>query len=207
MPRIGVRQQTALLRANVDALAEEVVREQTAAPAGRACLVVLVGLPASGKSHFAALLAERTGAVVVATDALRRRLFIAPSYVREESRTIFALARAVARRLLARGHVAVVDATNLREADRLPLYAVARTERAPLVVVRVVAPEDAIRARLAVRSSRASSRDASDADWDVYQLMLDRYEEPSVPFLTVDTATDLEGGLSRTEEAIRCAAG
>jgi predicted kinase len=205
MSRSAVRQQTALLRANVDDIAESIVHTETREPVGRARLVVLVGLPASGKSHFAALLAERVGGIVVSTDALRRRLFIAPSYIREESRTVFALARAVARRLLARGHVAIVDATNLRESDRAPLYALAHQAETPLIVVRVVASEDAIRERLSLRAARSSPTDASDADLAVYRMMRDRYQEPTVPFLTVDSAADLERGLARVEEAIRSA--
>jgi predicted kinase len=201
--RAGVREQTALLRANVERVAEEMADEERAAPGGRPCLVVLVGLPAAGKSHFARALAARVGGVAVATDALRRRLFIAPSYAQAESHAVFALARAVARRLLARGHVVIVDATNLRERDRRPLYSLARDTA--LVIVRVVAPETLIRERLGTRAARVSAADASEADWAVYLTMRERYEEPSRPYLTVDTSGDLDAEVGRIEEAIRLA--
>ena len=202
MPRAGVREQTAVLRANVDGLADLIAKE-AAGHAERACLVVLVGLPASGKSHLARLLAERVRGVVVASDALRRRLFIAPSYEETESRAVFALVHEVARRLLARGCVVIVDATNLRERDRAPLYALARDASAPLVIVLVVASDGAIRERLAIRAARQSSADASDADLAVYEMMRGRYEEPSRAYLTVDTSGDLAAAIDRVEEAIR----
>ncbi|TMD58548.1 MAG: ATP-binding protein [Chloroflexi bacterium] len=206
MPRLGVTQQTAVLRANVVEVADSLLAEDSLpAPAGVARLVLLMGLPASGKSHFAGLLADRVSGVVVATDALRRRLFIAPSYGRAESATVFAVAHALAQRLLERGHVVIVDATNLRESHRAPLYALAKAASAPAILVRVVAPESAIRERLTLRAARSSPADASDADWAIYQLMVERQEEPSRPYLTVDSGGDLQTELARVEEAIRTA--
>src|SRR5438093_9355931 len=164
MPRTGVAEQTAFVRAHVEEIARSLLAEEALpAPAATRALVVLIGLPASGKSHFGRLLARRIGGVVVSTDELRRRIFIAPSYVPTESRTIFALAHAVARRLLSAGHAVVFDATNLRERDRRPLYRVAREAGACVVAVRVVAPEVVARERLALRAARGRPDDASEA--------------------------------------------
>src|SRR5207244_530853 len=84
------------------------------------------------------------------------------------SATVFAVAHALAQRLLERGHVVIVDATNLRESHRAPLYALAKAASAPAILVRVVAPESAIRERLTLRAARSSPADASDADWAIY---------------------------------------
>ena len=206
MPRNGVREQTAYLRASAASLAEAIAAE-TPAPAamGRPCLVLLIGLPASGKSHVARLLAERVGAITVASDALRRRLFIAASYTPAETTAVFALAHELARRLLLRGHVVILDATSLQERQRAPLYAIARDASAPLVLIRVVASEAAIKDRLGRRGAGASPIDASDADWSIYQMMRERYEEPTRPYLTIDTSGDLDAELARAVEAIRLA--
>jgi predicted kinase len=202
--RLAVGQQTALLRAAVEDIAAELAAAEPAPErAGPPSLVVLVGLPASGKSHLARLVAERLGAAIVSSDALRRRLFVAPSYAATESRTVFALVRALARRLLGHGRVVVVDATNLRERDRAPLYAAAREAGAPVVVVRVVAPEPITRERLGRRASRTSTADASEADWAVYRMMRERYEAPARPYLTVDTSEDSDHAVDSVVEAVR----
>ena len=206
MPKTGVKEQTALLRANIDQIAAAFVADEPAAAATRRpCFVLLMGLPAPGKSHVAGLLAPRIDATVVATDTLRRRLFIAPSYSLDESSAVFALAHELARRLLTAGRVVIFDATNLRERDRAPLYAIARAASVPLLILRVIASEAAIRERLGVRAARVSASDASEADWSVYQMMRDRYEEPSREYVTLDTGTDLELEVARAEEAIRLA--
>ena len=206
MPHLGVTEQTTFVRRNVEEIARAMLEEDTSpAPSGCRVLVVLIGLPGSGKSHLARLLAQRLGAVVVATDQLRRRLFIAPSYVRLETRTVFALAHVLARRLLAERHTVIFDATNLRESDRRPLYALARGTEAGLVLVRAVAAEPTIRERLAGRQSRVSAADASDADVRVYEMMRERFEEPSRPVLVVETGGDLEREIARVSEVVRSA--
>ncbi len=206
MTRLGVTEQTALVRRNAQEIARSMLAEdRLAAPSGCRALLVVMGLPASGKSHASRILAARLGAVVVATDALRRRLFVVPSYARAESRAVFALGHAMARALLAQRHTVIFDATNLRERDRRPLYALARDTAAGLVLVRVTAPEAVIHARLADRLARVSQLDQSEADRRVYEMMRERYEEPSRPWLAIDGAADLEREIERVAEAVRAA--
>lgn len=206
MPKLGVTQQTAVVRRNVEAIARELVGGITGpGPSAPPVLVVLMGAPGSGKSHLARPLAAGLGAVVVATDELRRHLFVAPSYARAESRTVFALAHAVCRLLLAAGRAVVFDATNLREADRRPVRALATNAGVPVILVRVTAPDAVVRERLAGRLARVSPHDLSDADIRVYEAMRERFEEPAVPYLTVDSSGDLALAVERVREAVRSA--
>ncbi len=206
MPRLGVTEQTAVVRRNVQEIARSLLDDDGLPPPSRCrVVVVLMGLPGSGKSHFGRLLAARRGAVVVASDALRRRLFVAPSYARSETRTVFAIAHAMTRMLLAEGRTVIFDATNLRERDRGPLYALAREAEAGLVLVRVTAPEPVIHERLAGRLARVAPEDASDADLRVYEVMRERFEEPSRPYLATDSSADLSAELARVAEAVRAA--
>ncbi|MDP3767359.1 MAG: AAA family ATPase, partial [Dehalococcoidia bacterium] len=64
------------------------VDHQASARTGPA-LVVLVGLPASGKSRVAEALRARTGAAVLESDALRRLLVRRRTYSPIESRRLF----------------------------------------------------------------------------------------------------------------------
>ncbi len=203
MPRRGVAQQTAFIRRNVVDVARQLLREPAPpTPAGRRALVVLIGLPGAGKSHVARLLAERLGAVTVSSDALRRRIFVAPAYDRAETRAVFALAHAMTRLLLEDAHTVILDATHLRERDRGPAYDLARDTSAALVLVHVTAPEHVIRARLADRAAGGSPLDLSEADARVFELMRERYEAPARPVLVLDSAGDLQAGIARVEAEV-----
>ena len=52
----------------------------------RPVMVVVSGLPGSGKSHFSRRLAEQVGLFTLESDVLRTALFPSPSYTRSESR-------------------------------------------------------------------------------------------------------------------------
>src|SRR5438309_7387246 len=112
-----------------------------ATPNGRPALVVVMGLPGVGKSHCARLLCARLGAAHVASDELRSRLFIAASYADEENRAVFAAVTALVDGLLSEGHRVVADATNLLARNRAGAVTVAKRRAAPILFVRVSAPE------------------------------------------------------------------
>ena len=122
-------------------------------PAGRAALVMLMGLPGVGKSHCGRLLAEALGAAHVATDHLRSRLFIAASYAASENAAVFAIAEALVDDLLGDGHVVILDATHLLARYRSPAEQAASRRGASLFHVLVTADDAEARARLGSRAS------------------------------------------------------
>jgi hypothetical protein len=172
-------------------------------PDGRAALVVVMGLPGVGKSHCARLLCERLGAAHVASDELRSRLFVAASYAEEENRAIFAAVEALVDSLLAAGHRVVVDATNLVARNRAGTVAAARRRGAPIVFVRVSAPESEVRARLASRRAARAPDDHSDADQRVYERMRAQpFEPPAEGFLELENGPELARGIDRVVAAV-----
>jgi len=58
-------------------------------PVANPALIFVSGLPGTGKSHFCRRLAERIDLVILESDSLRKRLFPAPSYTKEESTQLF----------------------------------------------------------------------------------------------------------------------
>ncbi|MXZ87572.1 MAG: ATP-binding protein, partial [Dehalococcoidia bacterium] len=81
-------------------------------------LVLLSGLPGTGKTTFAAKLAPRLAALVLESDRVRRELFPRRRYTRKESGQVFAVVREQAEAALGEGRSVIIDATNLREGER-----------------------------------------------------------------------------------------
>jgi len=91
-------------------------------------------------------------------------------------------------RLLAGGASVVIDATNLRETERRPVYALAEEAGARLIVLHFTAPEAVIAERLTQRGAGADRADSSTAGIDVYQRMTERAEPPRREHWRIDTS-------------------
>jgi hypothetical protein len=161
-------------------------------PRSTVALVVVSGLPGSGKSHFCRRLASRHPIARLESDALRKALFDQPTHSPEESRRLFAACHLVLDRLLGAGISALLDATNLREVHRRQLYAIGDRHGAKLVLVSLRAPAAVVEERLAARARRSDPADLSDADTEVYQRMRSLDEPIERPHIVVDTSADIE---------------
>lgn len=169
-------------------------------PSTAPSLVVLTGLPGTGKSYFARALARHASFLVLESDRLRKALVSRPKYTRGENSRLFSACHRLIEEYLAEGRRVVFDATNLRESHRRPLYDLADRLGVPLVVVRFTAPDETIRRRLAARASQVNADDYSDADWRVYRRMLSHEEPISREHLVVDSSEGATWGL---EEIVR----
>ncbi len=161
-------------------------------PRDTRALVVVSGLPGTGKSHFCRRLAARHPIARLESDALRKALFRQPTHSPEESRRLFAACHYVLDRLLGAGISALLDATNLREVHRRQLYAIADRHGAKLVLVSLRAPAAVVEERLAARARRTNPADLSDAGPEVYQRMRTADEPIERPHIVVDTSADIE---------------
>lgn len=172
-------------------------QETTAKPV----LLLLCGLPGTGKSFLARRLAEALPFVIIESDMIRKILFPQPGYTAQESRWVHRTCHALMAKLLKRGVRVIYDATNLIEYHRELVYRIAERAGARLVVVKTVASEEMVRERLRTRQKAAA--EVSDADWRIYRRMASRQEAISHPHLIIDTSEDLEEAAARVLRFIR----
>ena len=169
-------------------------------PRGRPVLLVVSGLPGTGKSLFCRELRRRAGVAILESDALRKFFFTRPIYSSEESQRLFTTVHAAIERLLASGVSCVLDATNLKERHREPLYAIAEEQGAKLILVEVTAPPEVILRRLDGRTQ--DSADLSDAGLAVYERMRREVEEIPREHHVVDTGADMGPALAKISREI-----
>lgn len=164
-------------------------------------LVILCGLPGTGKSHFARALIDRAPAFLWVNSDYCRKLLVSggtPDYSREEHQRVFAAMHALVAELLAAGHPVVFDATNLNEEVRRPLYAAAAGAGVAPLLIRFTASRSLTRQRLAEREQGIAEAAHSDAGWAVYQRMADADGPAPRPHLLVARPEHLEWALRET---------
>lgn len=172
--------------------------EGTAPPGAGPALILLGGLPGTGKSHLAQLIAQQHPAVVVRSDEVRKLLYRRPSYSPAESGFVYLTCYALLRSLLTDGYIVIFDATNLARGARRRARAIARLSGAPALVVMTTAPPGVVAARLARRAAGESEAFSSAADWAVYERMAPALQLGGTyePVLVVDTSQSLAPALA-----------
>lgn len=179
------------------------LRRQQVPTVARPFLVMLSGLPGTGKSHFARRLSRRLPLVVVGSDRARKALIPEPEYTREEHLRVFSACHLVIEGLLIQGFTVVFDATNLTEGFRQPLLDLARRRGASTHIILFTAPLNVIRRRLQDRAAGIGTDGASDADWSIFSRLRPGQEPITDAHWVVDSSQAIRGDLDRLVALIK----
>ena len=161
-------------------------------PSVHPVMIMLAGLPGTGKSYFARQIASLCPVVVLESDAMRKALFPQPTYLPHESARTFAALHHITEELLRQNVSVLIDATNLIDRNRKVFYNIADRCRAKLIMVATTAPSHVVRTRLEQRGRSNDREDNSDADWRVYWKMESSAESIRREHYMVDTSGDTQ---------------
>lgn len=149
-------------------------------------LIILTGLPGTGKSSVGRMIAARTKGVLLSTDVIRRELFPKRrTFSKSESSRTYQEMYERAERLLSKRKKVILDATFLKEDYRDQAKAIARSAGVPWKVVEVTCDPKVIRDRF---SARKKTTDPSEATYLTYLRFRKWYERPSDRHITVDNS-------------------
>jgi len=166
-------------------------------------LIVISGLPGTGKSFFCHKLAERLSFLILASDTLRIILFPSPQYQESENKRLFSACHVLIEELLRKGIPVIFDATNLLEHHREYFYRAAERAGAKLILVWVEAPPEVVRQRLLTREKAAVPQYDSEAGWEVYNKMKPRREKLLRNHFVVDTSQDITAVIDKIVRATK----
>ena len=175
-------------------------------PDRRPALVLVSGLPGTGKSTLSRMLADTAHFEVLRSDVIRKQIFTTAAapvdstamYSAERTQQVYDECWSRARRRLLAGGRVIVDATFQQEANRQKFLQLAIDCGVRAILLECTAPADVVQRRLAARHG-----DASDADWSIYQLVQNQWE-PSSDFTDrFRTTTGSEEGANAALQTAR----
>jgi hypothetical protein len=164
-------------------------------------LVLIAGLPGTGKSTIAMHLARRLRATVLRTDVIRKQLFPEPKYTEEEKELVYRVTFLIAEYLLRAERNVILDGTFYKRSLRERVYQLAKAMKTKLIIVECCAPEAVVKQRMEMRAKKKNI--PTDADFEVYKKIRDQFEPLQRPRVIVDTSNPLEENLAEIMRYIR----
>jgi aminoglycoside phosphotransferase family enzyme/predicted kinase len=176
-------------------------------------LIITHGVSGSGKSFYAARLAEQLGAIQICSDLERKRLhgyavradtqsgIKAGLYSPAANERTYEQLALLARTVIKAGYPVIIDATFLQAARREQFRLLSESLAVPFVLLHFEADKDTLDAR--IRSRQAAGEDPSEAGIEVLEDQLD-VQEPLMPDemadvisveLSMGVSTDMTGEL------------
>ncbi len=147
-------------------------------------IILVSGLPGSGKSYFAEKLAARLEAEYLNSDQVRLTMKALGKYSFQDKLRVYHEMANQTTGLLTEKKTVVVDATFYRQRTCDLFFKLAMEKSIPIRIIEVIADEALIRERL------NEPREFSEADFAVYEKVRDEFEKITAPHLILQSTND-----------------
>lgn len=147
-------------------------------------MILICGLPGSGKSFFASRLAAKLNADYISSDRVRKELLATGRYSFEDKLRIYRRMAERAGALVRQGKDVVMDATFHHHSMRELFTRAALQNRCPVRFIVIVASDALVKERL------SRPRTDSEADLGVYQTIKAQFEKLTQPHLRLQSEAD-----------------
>ena len=144
-------------------------------------LILVGGLPGSGKTYFASRLSARLQATYISSDLMRKQMEAQGRYAFEDKLNVYEHMACSAATALRQKHPVVVDGTFYCKPMREIFFTLAKLMHLKHAFIEIIADEDVIKKRL--DQGMASHA----ANLSVYRLVKSQWEEPDATYLVVES--------------------
>lgn len=144
-------------------------------------LIFIMGLPGSGKTHLAKLIADRFTCQHVSSDQVRRDLGLKGHYAIQDKLKVYEAMKQSTKRLLAEGEKVVVDSTFSSQVLRDQFFQLSKEWTNKIYWILTTASDEVIKKRV------AKKRKDSEADYSVYLRLKNQFDPINVNYLDICT--------------------
>ena len=147
-------------------------------------IIIVFGLPGSGKSYFAAKLATELEAKYISSDVVRKKVFAVRKYTDEEKMKVYEVMIKEMKNAIRQNENLVLDATFYTNSIRKKFNEVADEFKTKIIFIEVLADQKIILERL------GSSRENSEADYSVHLQIKKAFETMESDHLIIQSTQD-----------------
>lgn len=147
-------------------------------------LLIVFGLPGSGKSFFAKRLASKFDAEYINSDQLRKELNLSGKYSLMDKSIVYKEMEKLAEGYIQSNRFVVVDATFHLQEFRDKFISLSKRLFCPFYMIEIVADDELIKKRVSM------PRKDSEADYAVFQLLKKEFDSVDSPHLTIRSTGD-----------------
>ena len=142
-------------------------------------IVIVMGLPGSGKSYFASRLSKAIHADYINSDGLRKKMIAHRTYSLKEKELVYNEMLKQVRQASKQNKNLVLDATFYKNEIRNKFR-----QEAEIIFIEIIAGETLIKERL------QSARKDSEADFTIYKIIRQQWEPMEQPHLILQSTND-----------------
>lgn len=153
-------------------------------------LVVITGLPGSGKTTVADSLSKEINAIVLSTDKIRKNMFKNPVYNENDKRVVYNELFSRAREYLSSGKNVILDGTFYTKSLRDKAKEVGASVSEKVIFIYCETPEQILKERITKRKDKFS-----DADFSVYLKIKEVFEDFEEEVIIVDTSKPIDSNI------------
>lgn len=161
-------------------------------------MVIVMGLPGSGKSYFARRLSKRLNFEYIGSDETRKDMEAMGKYGKENKQQVYDRMEFLAEKSLRERRDLILDATFIKENLRQQFISLALNKNSAYCIIWIEAAEELIKKRVSVK------RDDSEADFHIYLKLSQEFEAPKPPYLKLQSEQDnIDDLLIQAEKYIK----
>lgn len=142
-------------------------------------IVIIFGLPGTGKTYLSEKLAENLGAIHLNTDKIRHKLHKTNQYDKETKNYIYEEMQQEMEQHLQHKNTVIVDGTFYQKSKRKKFIQTAEKYKTPVFLIQLKARESIVKDRL------NKSRKYSKADFDIYHKIKTQFDPVERPHLVL----------------------